>query len=641
MAFSFRRFIKGILLKKENSSPTDNINGSIWNLQDTDLEAYIDNAAHAFVFKQKSATLTNKSISADLNTITELEVDNLKSGVLDTDLNSVSALDDTIPSAKAVKAYVDQQDDAQNEASEISYDNTTSGLVATNAQDAIDEVEGRVDNSDTHIAASSGVHGVSSNVVGVSDVQEISNKNLDNSSTKFINTGDSTKQVQVAIGAGHATSSQLTLLSEVTANRTLTFPDDTATLVGDDTAQTITNKTIDADNNTISNLEHGAEVDDPTTGVHGVGAGEIVGTTLTQTLTNKTLDSATLNGSFSGTGVETAITGTSNKLVDSAAVQAWAPKFNATASAPGVSDDSSAGYTIGSMWLDTTTNLVYYASDVSVGAATWRRILVSFSSTQQTIGGEIFKVNAGLQVATGGDFINFGKDYLYVIEDSSTTGANATVSAVDAPVVRLTNVSLTSIDTLGVNSPPGGTQQLVYLINNTGSTITINDGSGITTGKGASVELIEDGMVALYRNPSTNTWMLLGPSLIDTNSLASGVLDTDLSTVSGSDDTLASAKAIKTYVDAQVSGGSVVKYDSGWVTVSAINDTPATGTHRLTTTLSAYPSQISLTLDDGTNIFPGDLASRVVFREITGTYYVEIDTDGLDSTDQFRVHAWV
>ena len=34
--------------------------------------------------------------------------------------------------------------------------------------------------------------------------------------------------------------------------------------------------------------------------------------------------------------------------------------------------------------------------------------------------------------------------------------------------------------------------------------------------------------------------------------LASGVLDTDISSVSGSDDTLASAKSIKTYVDAQV-----------------------------------------------------------------------------------------
>lgn len=39
---------------------------------------------------------------------------------------------------------------------------------------------------------------------------------------------------------------------------------------------------------------------------------------------------------------------------------------------------------------------------------------------------------------------------------------------------------------------------------------------------------------------------------IEVDNLKSGVLDTDLSSVSGSDDTLASAKAIKTYVDTQV-----------------------------------------------------------------------------------------
>ena len=46
-------------------------------------------------------------------------------------------------------------------------------------------------------------------------------------------------------------------------------------------------------------------------------------------------------------------------------------------------------------------------------------------------------------------------------------------------------------------------------------------------------------------------------SNVDVANLKSGVLDTDISSVSGSDDTLASAKAIKTYVDAQPSGTSL------------------------------------------------------------------------------------
>jgi len=56
-----------------------------------------------------SQTLTNKTIDVDNNTVSNIEVDNLKSGVLDTDLSSVSASDDTLASAKAIKTYVDTQ----------------------------------------------------------------------------------------------------------------------------------------------------------------------------------------------------------------------------------------------------------------------------------------------------------------------------------------------------------------------------------------------------------------------------------------------------------------------------------------------------------------------------------------------------
>lgn len=60
-------------------------------------------------------------------------------------------------------------------------------------------------------------------------------------------------------------------------------------VVGTSDNQTLTTKTIDADSNTISNLEHGNEVDNPSSGVHGV-VGDVVGTSDNQTLTTKTID---------------------------------------------------------------------------------------------------------------------------------------------------------------------------------------------------------------------------------------------------------------------------------------------------------------------------------------------------------------
>lgn len=58
-------------------------------------------------------TLTNKTINADNNTVTELEVDNLKAGVLNTDLTG--AVSNTqVPSSQATKTYADTKMGALN-----------------------------------------------------------------------------------------------------------------------------------------------------------------------------------------------------------------------------------------------------------------------------------------------------------------------------------------------------------------------------------------------------------------------------------------------------------------------------------------------------------------------------------------------
>ena len=66
-------------------------------------------ATDTLVGRATTDTLTNKSINVDNNTVTNIEVDNLKSGVLDIDLTSVAATDTTLASAKAIKSYVDTQ----------------------------------------------------------------------------------------------------------------------------------------------------------------------------------------------------------------------------------------------------------------------------------------------------------------------------------------------------------------------------------------------------------------------------------------------------------------------------------------------------------------------------------------------------
>lgn len=52
----------------------------------------------------------------------------------------------------------------------------------------------------------------------------------------------------------------------------------------------------------------------------------------------------------------------------------WQKNNLAATAAPGASDDNTAGYSVGSAWFDTTNDEVYFAIDVSTGAAAWKQV---------------------------------------------------------------------------------------------------------------------------------------------------------------------------------------------------------------------------------------------------------------------------
>ena len=130
----------------------------------------------------------------------------------------------------------------------------------------------------------------------------------------------------------------------------------TGSIVGTTDTQTLTNKTIDADNSTISNLEHGAEVDEPASGVHGV-TGTLVGTSDTQTLTNKTIAAASNTVTISVSDLSDGITATGAEINTACdGITATAAELNSAADGIGVTIPRTKVVEIGDWNMDTTTS---------------------------------------------------------------------------------------------------------------------------------------------------------------------------------------------------------------------------------------------------------------------------------------------
>lgn len=298
MSSDFKQFVRGIRLRDNDDTGLGDISGSLTATDNGALyvyqnriKAFLSAAEIEVVTVSQSQTLTNKTIDADNNTISELETDNFKAGVISTDISGVNT-DTEIPTALAVANALD----GQNEASEINYDNSTSGLAATNVQDAIDEVDG---NLDTHVGASSGVHGVTGNVVGDTDTQTLTNKtiNADNNTVSELETDNFKTGVITTTVSGASTNTEIpTALAVQTA---LEAQDSAAEITYDNSTSGLTATDVQA---AIDEVEGRVDTAEGTlsshvgasSGVHGI-TGSVVGTTDVQDLSNKTItDTLTL-----------------------------------------------------------------------------------------------------------------------------------------------------------------------------------------------------------------------------------------------------------------------------------------------------------------------------------------------------------
>jgi hypothetical protein len=169
------------------------------------------------------------------------------------------------------------------------YDSTTafsheSGATVEHGIAAIDPRE-----ANEHVNADSGVHGVVGNVVGDSDTQTLTNKTV-NADSNTID-GFAASSFVVTDGTGKADGAAAQKVIPAGA------------VVGTSDSQTLTNKTISADSNTINGVAASSfVVSDGSGNIDGAAAqkaipsGAVVGTTDTQTLTNKTLTNPVING---------------------------------------------------------------------------------------------------------------------------------------------------------------------------------------------------------------------------------------------------------------------------------------------------------------------------------------------------------
>lgn len=273
MAKSFREFLKGVLLRGETSDPSDNREGSIWvNSSSTRLKMYLQAAIRTIVSEDQTQTLTNKTLSGNT-------ASNLVNGSGTININSSGTI--TVPNGTDILVGKATTDTLTNKTIDGD-DNTVQDLALTALKTNITDASKFIVRDASGIPVSNTKAVPSGVVVGDTDTQTLTNKTL---TSPVINTPTGITKSDVGLGNVDNTS-------DATKNSAIA---------------TLTNKTIDGDDNTVQDLPLTAlktNITDaskfivrdasgiPVSNTKDVPTGAVVGTSDTQTLSNKTFSDA-------------------------------------------------------------------------------------------------------------------------------------------------------------------------------------------------------------------------------------------------------------------------------------------------------------------------------------------------------------
>jgi len=411
-----------------------------------------------------TTTFTNKTFDANGtgNSISNIEVADLASGVLDTDLSSVSGSDDTLASAKAIKAYVDAQNANQMTTFTISDDSSTTSTITQS--DTLQFLGGTGIGST--VSGDTVTFAIDNTVATLTGTQTLTNKTIDSASnTLTLDLGEGTLTGTTAeFNTALQDGSFATLAgSETLTNKTINSASNTITISGSEaTLSNIANASLTNSSITISDGSNStATALGGTITIQGT-ANEVEVAESSGTVTVGLPDDVTVGGALTVTG-DLTVNGTTTTIstTNTVASDTLFELGNGTTGSPandsgiiierGDSDNAFIGF-------DESADKFIVGTTTATGAST--------GNLSITTGTLVANLEATTATLGGSDVIS---------TDNTKTLTNKTIDASSNTLSNIGNSSLTN-STFTIQGSDSSTDAVAL-----GETLVINNGEGIVT----------------------------------------------------------------------------------------------------------------------------------------------------------------